>query len=510
MIRIGSRGSDLALWQAHFTQDLLKKQGIDSEIIIIKTQGDQIQHLSFSKMEGKGFFTKEIEEALLNNSIDLAVHSHKDLPTENPEGLIIGAVSYRENCADVLIVKPDFVDESQLIPVKKGARIGTSSVRRKAQLAFFRDDIETVDLRGNVPTRIQKLDLEMYDAIVLAQAGVNRLNIDLSRFRCFSLSPELFVPAPAQGVLAYQIRENDAPMAEVVKLLHHNDVAEHIYIERKTLNLFDGGCQLPLGVYCDSETVYAAILPLDGKPFRRLALPLSETNPEKLKASLLKTSNKKVFISRAASDAQLFSKTLQAYGCEVIAESLIEIKPLEKNPISIQADWIFFSSAHGVEHGLHLLHQLPNAKVGAVGSATAQHIIKAGFSCAFVGKDSKTSSEIGHDFSLIAEGMVVFPESLNGNKTIQKNNHNRYEAISVPVYETIEKQLGKKPEADVYAFTSPSNVKSFVNQFGKPTGDVFAIGDKTAEALIEYGITKVKIAQQHSMQNLADTIAGMI
>jgi uroporphyrinogen-III synthase len=345
---------------------------------------------------------------------------------------------------------------------------------------------------------------------VLAQAGVNRLNIDLSRFRCFTLSPALFVPAPAQGVLAYQIRENDAKMAAVMKHLNHADVAEQIYIERKTLNLFDGGCQLPLGVYCDAKMVYAAILPLDGKPFRRLAIALNQTNPESLKNALLKTSNKKVFISRASEDATLFIKTLSSYGCAVIAKPFIEIKPIKIAPIDVDVEWIFFSSVHGVEYGQYLLNQYPNALIGAVGNTTAQQIKSLGFTCSFVGDDSKTSVEIAKDFSAVARGNVIFPEALHGHRTIQKNNTGNYQSVSVPVYQTIEKPIITKPLADVYAFTSSSNVKSFINQFGLPEGDVFAIGEKTAETLREAGISKVNVAQLHTMQNLADVIAGSL
>ncbi|MFP5470010.1 MAG: hydroxymethylbilane synthase [Bacteroidia bacterium] len=250
-ITIGTRGSELALWQANFTKNNLEKLGVEVELNIIKTQGDKIQNLSFDKMEGKGFFTKEIEEALLSNQIDLAVHSHKDLETTPPEGLAIAAVSYRENPADVLLIRKEAVDETQTFSIKKNAVVGTSSARRKNQLLFFREDISLNDLRGNVPTRIQKLRDGNYDAIMLAKAGVDRLQIDLSEFHEEELSPKEFIPAPAQGVLAYQIRKNDNTAKQIISQLNHNDVAECIYVERTILNRLDGGCQLPLGAYCE-------------------------------------------------------------------------------------------------------------------------------------------------------------------------------------------------------------------------------------------------------------------
>jgi hydroxymethylbilane synthase len=171
-IIIGTRGSDLALWQANFVKDSLAALNIQAELKIIKTQGDRILHLSLDKLEGKGFFTKELEEELLAGTIDLAVHSHKDLPTENPPGLIIAAVSEREDPSELLLILKDCVDVHQKLSVKYGGIVGTSSNRRKAQLLAYRPDLEIKDLRGNVPTRVKKLRDENYDAIMVAKAGV--------------------------------------------------------------------------------------------------------------------------------------------------------------------------------------------------------------------------------------------------------------------------------------------------------------------------------------------------
>lgn len=258
-IRIGSRGSDLALWQANHVKGELEKLGQQVEIIIIKTQGDRIQHLSFDKLEGKGFFTKEIEDALLAQEIDLAVHSHKDLETTPPDKLIIAAVSERENPADILLIRPSAFRESEHWKLGLNAVVGTSSARRKALIKHFRPDVEIKDLRGNVPTRIQKLRDGEYDAIVLAAAGVQRLQLDLSEFKVFSLPLDEFVPAPAQGVLGLQIREEDLQLAQLLSELNDHSVSEAITIERGVLNKLDGGCQLPLGVHCSSAgEIYVA------------------------------------------------------------------------------------------------------------------------------------------------------------------------------------------------------------------------------------------------------------
>ncbi len=250
---IGSRGSDLALWQANFVKGELEKQGCTVDINIIKTQGDAIQHLSFDKLEGKGFFTKEIEDALLSKSIDLAVHSHKDLETNPPAGLKIACVSSRANPSDLLLIRKECVDASQKWSLKAEATVGTSSARRKTQFLHYRSDVTINDLRGNVPTRIDKLRQGNYDAIILAKAGVDRLELDLSEFECVELNPTEFVPAPAQGVLGLQIREDDAEMTELMSVMNDTAVELRISLERKILNLLDGGCQLPLGAFCTED-----------------------------------------------------------------------------------------------------------------------------------------------------------------------------------------------------------------------------------------------------------------
>lgn len=250
---IGSRGSDLALWQANHVKSQLESLGCSVEIKIIRTQGDLIQHLSFDKLEGKGFFTKEIEASLLNEEIDLAVHSHKDLETNPPAGLIIGAVSPRANPEDILLIHPSAVDNNKAHNLKDGSLVGTSSARRKSQILALRPDLAIQDLRGNVPTRIQKLRDGHYDAILLARAGVERLELDLSDITVVVLDPKEFVPAPAQGVLGLQIREGDTRMMELMNSLNDEDVHWRIGFERKVLNLMDGGCQLPLGVYCNEQ-----------------------------------------------------------------------------------------------------------------------------------------------------------------------------------------------------------------------------------------------------------------
>jgi hydroxymethylbilane synthase len=252
-IIIGTRGSDLALWQAHHLQDELKKQGIGSELKIIKTKGDKIQHLGFDKMEGKGFFTKEIEEALLNEEVDIAVHSLKDLPTDKVPGLVISGLSYREDPADVLIIPKERLQNTRLLSLPENAIVGSSSIRRKAQITSLVPDVVVKDLRGNVPTRIQKLRDGAYDAIIIAAAGLKRLDLEYDELHIQRLNPREFVPAPGQGIIAYQTRTEDLRIRKSLQAVHQRDVAKRSNVERKVLNLMDGGCHIPLGVYCELD-----------------------------------------------------------------------------------------------------------------------------------------------------------------------------------------------------------------------------------------------------------------
>lgn len=252
VIRVGTRGSRLALWQAHHLQAQLAAIGRESTLEIIKTQGDRVQDLSFDKLEGKGFFTKEIEQALLEKRVDLAVHSMKDLPTSGPDGLVLAAVSERADPADWLLHRTG-ATESLPLQLPKGAKVGTSSARRKAQLHALRPDLELVDIRGNVPTRIEKLRKGQFDAIVLAAAGIIRLALDLSDLTVLPLNPKEFIPAPAQGVLAFQTRSEDLELRQTLLAIHHAPTAECTNVERRVLQLLEGGCHMPLGVYCEQD-----------------------------------------------------------------------------------------------------------------------------------------------------------------------------------------------------------------------------------------------------------------
>lgn len=247
MIRIGTRGSELALWQANHVASLIGRD--KTEIVIIKTSGDRIQNVSFDKIEGKGFFTKEIEEALLARTVDLAIHSMKDLPTDITPGLKVAAVTIREDPSDVLLIRESSYKESNDLPLRDGAVVGTSSLRRAAQIKHIRQSLEILPLRGNVTTRIKRLREQKFDAIILAKAGIKRLGINLDDLAIHTLPFNVFLPAPAQGALALQIRQGDVELDGILRKFNHEETERAVRAERCFLSQFGGGCHIPLGSY---------------------------------------------------------------------------------------------------------------------------------------------------------------------------------------------------------------------------------------------------------------------
>jgi len=259
-IRIGTRGSDLALWQAHRTRDLLKSLGHDSELIIIKTSGDLIQDVPLTADLGRSFFTKEIEEALLEKRVDLAVHSLKDLAVEQPEGLTLACVPERANPEERLLVRSGSFDSEGTngIQLKPGSKLGTSSPRRRKRLRELRPDLEFAELRGNVPTRIDKLRRGDYDAIMLACAGIERLGLDLEGLEVQDLGPDILAGAPGQAALGWQCRVDDTELLTLLARVEDLPAARCTAVERGLLKALGGGCSLPLGSYAvlDGDQVH--------------------------------------------------------------------------------------------------------------------------------------------------------------------------------------------------------------------------------------------------------------
>lgn len=244
-IVIGTRGSKLALWQTEFVKGKLSQifPELEFEIRIIKTKGDKILDSPLSKIGDKGIFTREIEVQLLNREIDIAVHSLKDLPTKLPDGLIIGAVTEREDVRDVLISKNNL----KLTELPQNSIIATGSLRRKAQLLHLRSDFQFVDLRGNIDTRFKKFDESNWNGMVLAYAGVKRMNYTdrVSEI----ISTDFILPAVGQGAIAVEIRESDEKIFELVRKINHQETELATRAERALLKYLEGGCQIPIGAF---------------------------------------------------------------------------------------------------------------------------------------------------------------------------------------------------------------------------------------------------------------------
>lgn len=262
-LRIGTRGSVLALAQAADVAQRLEALGHVTETIVLSTAGDRMTDRSFADVGAFGIFVREIETALLEERVDLAVHSYKDMPSNSPAGLVVAAVPERLDAADVLLVRADAVaDEAAELPLRNGARVGTSAARREAQLRAARADLDLAPLRGNVPTRVRALVEGRYDGIVLAVAGLTRLEraaavgaepLVPSTVVRRRLDPSHFVPAPAQGAIAVQVRADAVDIRTAVSAIDDPRSARTLRAERSALALADGGCTLPFGAWCRVE-----------------------------------------------------------------------------------------------------------------------------------------------------------------------------------------------------------------------------------------------------------------
>ena len=291
-LRIGTRGSELALWQAHHVAGLLSRlEGapghLQIEILEIRTEGDHVLDRPLSEVPGKAFFTKEIEEALAAGHVDLAVHSLKDLPTELPPGLALAAVLEREDPRDVWIAAGGATGAG-FAALPAGGRVGTSSLRRRALLARHRPDLELVDLRGNVPTRVRRVEEGKYDAIILAAAGVKRLGLE--RHITEYLALDRFLPAVAQGAVAVEIRAQDDLTRDWVRRLNHPPTYLATAAERALLARLEGGCQVPVGALAtlagEELRLTAEVVTLDGRRFVTARRSGPASRPEELGRAL--------------------------------------------------------------------------------------------------------------------------------------------------------------------------------------------------------------------------------
>lgn len=281
-VRIGTRKSQLALWQANYIANLINQiHGVEVELVKITTSGDKILDVPLAKIGGKGLFVKEIEDAMLKGEIDIAVHSLKDVPTQLPEGLDIIAITEREDPRDAFLS----TKYKSLKDLPAGAVVGTSSLRRKSQIMKMRDDLIINDLRGNVDTRIRKLEEGQYDAIILAYAGLKRLGLDSKASYIFS--PQEMIPAVCQGFLGIEARVDDERIKKILEPINNQESFIRATAERSFLKTLEGGCQVPLGAYCEIKDdfihITGFIADLEGKTFIKESLSEKLTNINQVK-----------------------------------------------------------------------------------------------------------------------------------------------------------------------------------------------------------------------------------
>ena len=481
--RIGTRGSDLALWQAHYVRDLIASAGGTSEYIGVSPQGDREQVQSFEKLEGKGFFTKEIEDALLENRIDIAVHSHKDLETQQPQGLSIVAVPARASQRDALLIREPRHTAGPWLPLPQGAIVGTSSVRRRDQLLLLRPDLRIEALRGNVPTRVKRLQEGLYDAIVLAEAGLDRLALSMEGVVRHSLDPSTFVPAPAQGALALQMRNAD-PKASFLAALTDPSAQSGVSSERAVLRALEGGCQLPFGAHWNTEGHNLRCFLQSNTGPRRIVAPHAEAALSQLSA----TRPFQVLITRSPRTNSVLSRLASGCGATLIESPLIAVKPLQ-HPVVPEAwkhssqDWVWMGSPGACEAAQTWLSKHPNTKIAVPGNGTAEALPSEWLPrLKYVGNGHPAKA--WHDFASARNNQehVAVP---HGTYSLKRWNTGKSKATlhAWTHYEPIPNAAAVQ-EADVVCFTSPSNVNTWQTE---APSKIVAIGPTTSAALTEKG-----------------------
>jgi hydroxymethylbilane synthase len=558
---IGSRGSKLALWQANWVKAELERRhaGLQVEIEIIKTTGDRFAAASLTQIGGKGVFTKEIEDALLEKRVQLAVHSLKDLPTVLPAGLHLAAITEREDPRDALVVSPRLATTVRsLKELPEGARVGTSSLRRASQLRNLRPDLVLLELRGNVETRLRKLDEGAFDAIILASAGLLRLG--LGERITEKIDPAVMIPAVGQGALALETSSDDNYANEAVRVLEHNPTRRAVEAERALLRGLAGGCAVPIAAFAriekeNSLTLNALVAGVDGRRViresisgpiaesenlgRTLAARLISAGAAELLPRLGQTSNgplarRRCLVTRAIHQGDNLTRLLEEQGAQVISLPLIEIKEPESfealdSAIQHLDDYglLVFTSANGVEaffRRFDLLgrdrRKLSSLRICAVGRKTAELLRELGagvdvtpdnatgeaLAAAIAGSGDLRQKRALMPVSQIARSEV--PESLaKAGLTVDVVEAYRTAAPALSAEDVKSFLMEAKP--DYILFTSPSTVNNLLGFVSAsaltelmPELRNACIGPVTAAAIRNRGLTVDVEAGDHSAEGM--------
>jgi hydroxymethylbilane synthase len=519
-VRIGTRGSDLALWQARHVAARLSapapgEEPVETELVILQTRGDRIDDVPLTTVEGKAFFTAEIERALLEGEVDLAVHSHKDLPCEVTPGLVIAAIPERAAAGERLLARREARDDgAAFLPLARGVRVGTSSPRRAEQLLALRPDLAVVALRGNVPTRVQRLREGRYDAIVLASAGLDRLGLDTSDLVDVALPLNLVVPAPAQGALAIQAREGDRARIELCRRrLHDRRTAAAVEAERGLLARAGGGCNLPLGVALELEGESWIARGFLGAAHPRPGLPArwaeaSGSDPASAAAALFERlasggatgagplGGLRVALAGSAEGPSEIGARLEQLGARVVHERVIGFEDLPADGLRERIARLRPGDALCVtsrEAARRLAGVTPPAgvTVAAVGPASARAIAASGLTADVVGEGG--ARELAERLNLASGARVLFPCAEDARDDLEASLAAQgVEVDRVALYRTIplgDARLHSGVDARVYM--SPSSVEAALElERASPEHSAprLALGRTTAEALAARGV----------------------
>ncbi len=534
-LRLGTRGSELALAQSGEVAARLRESGHEVELVIIRTAGDS-STAAFADIGAPGVFVREIEQALLDRQIDLAVHSYKDLPTASPEGLVIAAVPWREDPADVLLINPgcSVSSETPHLPIALGLTVGTSSTRRAAWVKEARADLLVKPLRGNVPTRIRKLRDGQYDGIILAAAGLRRLQRStpemealLEGLTVHRLEPRRFVPAPSQGAIAIQCCHDRAEILHALIALDDPKARLAADLERRVLALANGGCGIALGVYCEyqapTELRLTATLEVDGQ-VRRAEVIGNDANGL-AERCWRRLQRRHVVLTRAAEDCVEWVEAFESDGVDCTAYPCIDIAepslPQEDDALRAllgRVDWIVFTSPRGVRrffalHGKCLDGKIP---IAVVGRATAQVCREIFAEPALIGSGTATelADQLTADPRFNTGQTLILAIAENAARVLDERLRAAgAESIRWPVYRTIplspvpSKIRWSEFKADSVVFSSPSAVTGFVNtvDIDGPI-KIVTIGPTTSAAVFELGMSVGAQASSPSYQSILEVL----
>ncbi len=561
-IRIGTRGSKLALYQAYRVKEELENKYPEKtfEIVIIKTKGDIILDVPLSKIGDKGLFTKELEVAMFNNEIDMAVHSLKDLPTTFPEGAKLGAVLTRGDVRDALIS----TNNRKVSDLTSNDVIATSSLRRKAQLLKINKDFKIVEIRGNVNTRIRKMQEGYCDVMIMAAAGLQRL--EMSEFISELIDPSVMIPACSQGAIAIEIRENDAFIEDLLSKINDSETFITTAAERAFLKTLEGGCQIPVGSFSKIEGnqfhITGFISNIDGSQFLKESAFSDVENAVEISIEIAKKlynnggkeildtirdlnlntpkvelplKDKVIISTRAIELGDSLPDLLKSQGAEFIALPMIEVSPSQLNNAEKETlqnledfDWLFFTSKNGVINFFKQLSDLKgstalpeNLKIAVIGNRTSSELDYYGYAPSFISKGN-TSEDFLEEFykavnpqnQKILLSLGNLAEDFLYNNLIKDNSVQRINVYQTDKPKSVDNKILniiREGKYDLIVFTSPSTFHNFCLYAEK---DIIkelkmaSIGSTTTKAIAEAGYSPLLTAKMSNVEGLGEAIAN--